>query len=296
MTKPVAFLGLGAMGRPMARNLAKAGFTVRGWNRTARPFTTETAAGVTIEPELANAVRGAEVVCICVLDDAAADAVVNAALPQLAPGTVLLDHSTLSVSAAQRLAQQAAARGVVYLDAPVSGGTGGAEAGTLTIMVGGSAASFEQAQDVLQAMGTLIRHMGPSGCGQGAKLVNQLLTAIHSAAAVEALHLGSRLGLDLENLHTVLSASFGASRMLDRTVPVLQQQAFASAFTVDVLSKDLGLIHKLGRETQTALPLGSAARRLYRTGQEAGLGALDAAALVRLLAAQSGGGTRGEED
>jgi 3-hydroxyisobutyrate dehydrogenase len=155
-------------------------------------------------------------------------------------------------------------------------------------MVGGRRAAFDRVQDVLLALGRLLRYMGPAGCGQGAKLVNQLLTAVHSAAAVEALHLGARLGLELESLHTVLSTSFGASRMLDRTVPVLQQQAFASAFTVDVLSKDLGLIHDLGRETQTALPLAEAARRLYQAGQEAGLGRQDAAALVRLLAARSG--------
>ncbi|HEX5513710.1 MAG TPA: NAD(P)-dependent oxidoreductase [Gammaproteobacteria bacterium] len=296
MAKQVAFLGLGAMGRPMASNLARAGFVTRAWNRTAKPFAEVAAAGVLIEPELPAAVRGAEVVCVCVLDDAAAAAVLAAALPHLAPGTVVLDHSTLGVGTAQRLAQQAAASGVDYLDAPVSGGTGGAEAGTLTIMVGGRRAAFDQVQDVLPALGRLLRYMGPSGCGQGAKLVNQLLTAVHSAAAVEALHLGARLGLDLAELQTVLAASFGASRMLDRTVPVLQQQAFASAFTVDVLSKDLGLIQTLGQETGTALPLGEAALRLYRAGQQAGLGGQDAAALVRLLAAQSSGIPAGEEE
>ncbi len=287
MARQVAFLGLGAMGRPMAANLARAGLATRGWNRTARPFAAEAAAGVAVQPALADAVRGAEMVCMCVLDDHAAEAVLTAALPHLAPGTVVLDHSTLGVDTAQRLAQLAAGRGVDYLDAPVSGGTAGAEAGTLTIMVGGERAAFDRAQDVLQAMGRLIRYLGPSGCGQGAKLVNQLLTAVHSAAAVEALHLGARLGLDLGELHTVLQASFGASRMLDRTVPVLQQQAFASAFTVDVLTKDLGLIERLGKTTGTALPFGKAALDLYRAGQQAGLGELDAAALVRLLAARS---------
>jgi len=287
MAKRVAFLGLGAMGQPMAVNLAKAGFETFGWNRSERPFEALRAAGVTICSNLADAVRAAEVVCLCVLDDTAADAVVSQALPLLHRGTVMLDHSTLSVATTRRLARAAAERGVHYLDAPVSGGTGGAAAGTLTIMVGGDQAVFEQVRDVLQAMGRLLCHMGPSGSGQGTKLVNQLLTAVHSAAAVEALHLGQRLGLDLEQLHTVLAASFGASRMLDRTVPVLQQQAFASAFTVDVLSKDLRLIHALGQDTGTALPLADSALALYQDGQRAGLGELDAAALVRLLAARS---------
>lgn len=290
MAKQVAFLGLGAMGRPMAVNLARAGLATKAWNRTVRSFSAEAAAGVAVQPSLADAVRGAEVVCMCVLDDHAAEAVLTAALPHLAQGTVVLDHSTLGVDTAQRLAQMAAERNVVYLDAPVSGGTAGAEAGTLTIMVGGERDAFDRVQGVLQVLGRLIRYLGPSGCGQGAKLVNQLLTAVHSAAAVEALHLGSRLGLDLGELHTVLQASFGASRMLDRTVPVLRQQAFASAFTVDVLTKDLGLIERLGKTTGTELPFGKAALELYRAGQQAGLGELDAAALVRLLAARSASG------
>jgi 3-hydroxyisobutyrate dehydrogenase len=293
MTMQVAFLGLGAMGRPMAINLARAGFATRAWNRTPRTFAAVSSAGAHVEHELADAVRGVDIVCLCVLDNAAAEAVVAAALPHLAPGTIILDHSTLGVSTAQRLAAQAAAQGVDYLDAPVSGGTGGAEAATLSVMVGGSRRAFERAQPVLRAVGKLIQYMGPSGSGQGSKLVNQLLTAVHSAAAVEALHLAQRLGLDLGALHTVLSASFGASRMLDRTVPVLQQEAFESAFTVDVLTKDLRLIDRLGDETRTGLPLAEAALGLYQDGQRQGLGALDAAALVRLLAARSHQGGEG---
>lgn len=294
MTERVAFLGLGAMGRPMSINLVRAGFTTHGWNRTGKTFADLSGAGVAVTRDIDAAVGGVDVVCICVLNDMAAEEVVAAALPHLAPGTIVLDHSTLGVSTSQRLAEQSSARGVAYLDAPVSGGTAGAEAGTLSIMVGGSRDAFDRAQDVLQALGRLIRYMGPSGAGQGAKLVNQLLTAVHSAAAVEALHLGRRLGLDLAGLHEVLAASFGASRMLDRTVPVLQQDAFQSAFTIDVLAKDLGLIEKLGHETGTALPLGDAALQLYRAGQGAGLGGLDVAALVRLLAQRSGSAANGE--
>lgn len=287
MTREVAFLGLGAMGRPMAANLARAGLAVRGWNRTLLDGPELAQAGVTVVPHLADAVAGADAVCICVLDDSAAQAVLAAALPLLEPGAVVLDHSTLGVATSKQLAQQAAARGVHYLDAPVSGGTAGAAAASLTIMVGGEQPAFARVEGVLKALGRLVRYMGPSGSGQGAKLVNQLLTAVHSAAAVEALHLGRRLGLPLDALHTVLAASFGASRMLDRTLPVLQEEAFASAFTVDVLSKDLGLIQRLGEDTRTALPLAAAAAELYRAGQQAGLGGLDAAALVRLLAARS---------
>ncbi len=288
MSKSVAFLGLGAMGVPMSLNLARAGFSVCGWNRTARPFAELTAAGITIAASIEAAVTGADIVSICVLDDAAAEAVVGQALPHMRRDALILDHSTLGVSTAKRLAEQAAAAGVWYLDAPVSGGTAGASAGTLTVMVGGEKSAYERALPALQAVGKLLQHMGPSGSGQGAKLVNQLLTAVHSAAAVEALHLAQRLGLDLEQLHTVLAASFGASRMLDRTVPVVQQQNFDSAFTVDVLTKDLKLIQALGKQSGTPLPLGEAALAIYRDGQQAGLGQKDAAALIRLLAGQAG--------
>lgn len=284
MIEKLAFLGLGAMGRPMAINLARAGFSTRAWNRTAKAFEDVAAAGAAIERDLQGAVREAQVVCVCVLDNAAAEAVVGQALPHMAPGSIILDHSTLGVSTVQALARQAAEREVAYLDAPVSGGTVGAEAGTLSIMVGGERSAFERALPVLKALGRLIEYMGPSGSGQGAKLVNQLLTAVHSAAAVEALYLGRRLGLDLDQLHRVLQASYGASRMLDRTVPVLQAENFDSAFTVDVLAKDLRLIEALGHETSTPLPLGEAALALYRAGQNGGVGASDAAALVKILA------------
>lgn len=285
--QPIAFLGLGAMGRPMVANLARGGFSVRGWNRTPRPLPALEQAGVRLCAELAEAVEGVEVVCMCVLDDHAAEAVLSQALPRLCGGAVVLDHSTLGVDTAQRLASQALARGVHYLDAPVSGGSVGAEAASLTIMVGGEEAAFERVRPVLSAMGRLVRHLGPSGSGQGAKLVNQLLTAVHSAAAVEALHLADRLGLDSEALQPLLAASFGASRMLERTAPVLRAQNFESAFTVDVLAKDLNLIRRLGERSATDLPLTEAVSELYREGQQAGLGGLDAAALVRLLAERS---------
>ncbi|RFA27306.1 hypothetical protein CAI21_14795 [Alkalilimnicola ehrlichii] len=283
MTSQVAFLGLGAMGAPMARNLANAGFATRAWNRTPKPVEHLEANGVAVTAELAAAVAGAEFVLMCVLDDAASETVLSQALPHLQADTIVLDHSTIGVDTARRLAAQAAEVGVHYLDAPVSGGTAGAEAGTLSIMLGGAAAIVERCDAVLNAIGARYQRMGPSGSGQATKLVNQLLTAVHSAAAVEALNLGRQLGLELDALQDILSRSFGASRMLERTVPELQKGQFQSAFTVDVLSKDLGLIERLGKTTGTPLPFGETAYRLYRSGQQAGLGGLDAAALVRLL-------------
>src|SRR5690625_4890719 len=259
MADTVAFLGLGAMGAPMARNLAAAGFRVQAWNRTPRAFTTLHDAGVEIHHDPAEAVKAARWVCLCVLDATASESVLEQVRPALSNGTIVLDHGTIGVAAAQRLAASLAQVGAHYLDAPVSGGTAGAEAGTLTLMVGGDVGAYRDSAPVLDALGARRWHLGAAGSGQAAKLVNQLLTAVHSAAAVEALHLGRQLDLNLGQLAEVLATSFGAIRMLERSVPVVQAGDFASAFTVDVLTKDLTLVDALGKQTGSALPLGERA-------------------------------------
>lgn len=271
------------MGRPMAVNLARAGFSVRAWNRTAGHFGEVEEAGVEVCPSLAQAVAGAEAVCLCVLNDQAAESVVAQMLPHLSRGAVVADHSTIGVRTAVKLARAAGDHAVSYLDAPVSGGTAGAAAGTLTIMAGGDRAAFDRIRPLLDALGRLVLYMGPAGSGAAAKLVNQLLTAANQAAAAEALHLGARFGLDLGSLHQVLAASYGASRMVDRTVPVLESQQFESAFKVDVLVKDLGLVLDLAALAGAAAPVAEASLALYRRAQDAGLGGKDAAVLVKLF-------------
>jgi 3-hydroxyisobutyrate dehydrogenase-like beta-hydroxyacid dehydrogenase len=279
----LAFVGLGAMGHPMTANLAKAGFTVRAWNRTEHPFPELTEAGVRISPSLAAAVSGADLVCLCLLNDEAVETVFAQMLPHLKAGTVVVDHSTVGVGTVCRLAAAASAQGVHYLDAPVSGGAAGAAAATLTIMVGGERTAYERVAPALQAMGRLVVYLGPSGSGAAAKLVNQLLTAANQAAAAEALHLGARFGLDLQRLHTILAASFGASRMVDRSLPVLQSDQFDSPFKVDVLVKDLGLILDFAASSGVQTPMAEASLAQYQRAQGAGLGGSDAAVLVKLL-------------
>lgn len=203
-------------------------------------------------------------------------------LPALGQGCVIIDHSTIAPSTARRAAGHAAGRGASYLDAPVSGGVGGAESATLTVMVGGDREAFQRALPVLRAVGSTVEHLGPSGSGQSAKLVNQLLTTVHSAVAVEALHLGLTTGLDLSALHRILSESYGASRMLDRIVPRLASRDFDSPFRIDLLAKDLDLILRLGDEVSAPLPFARTAYRLYRLAKERHLGP-DAAALIELL-------------
>jgi 2-hydroxy-3-oxopropionate reductase len=281
--REVAFLGLGLMGRPMAANLARAGFAVRAWNRTVRDWSDLQALGIGICARPEEAVAGAGAVSLCLLDAAASEAVLSRVLPALEPGCIVLDHGTVGVDAARRLAAAAEARGARYLDAPVSGGVPGALAGTLTIMAGGEPAAFNEALPLLQAMGRLVCYMGPTGSGQAAKLVNQLLTAVHSAAAAEALNLGMRFRLDPDALYTVLAASYGASRMLERTLPVLKERRFESTFKTDVLQKDLGLVLAMSREAGAAVPLAALASDLCRRLQERGWGQKDVAALADLL-------------
>lgn len=275
----VAFLGLGAMGRPMARNLARAGHRVRAWNRTRRDFRELEAFGVEIVDQAEQAVRGAGAVFMCLLDDEASRSVVERVLPHLETGAVIVDHATIGVDTAQDLARQAALHGVSYLDAPVSGGVRGAEEGTLTIFVGGDAGALGRVQPLLGAVGQRIHHMGPPGAGQAAKLVNQLLTAVHSAAAVEALLLARRAGLDLERLVEALQTSYGQSRMLLRTLPVLLAANFDSAFTVSLLRKDLTLVQRLGEHVNSPVPLASWVLRRHLEAERHGLGGKDAAVL-----------------
>jgi len=291
----VAFLGLGAMGRPMARNLARAGYAVRAWNRTARAFDDLRASGVEIRSEPEQAVSGAQAVFMCVLDDKASRAVVARVLPHLTAGAVILDHSTIGVSTARDLARRAASRGVSYLDAPVSGGVSGAEQGTLTIFVGGDAGALRQVEPLLRVVGERIYHMGPSGAGQAAKLVNQLLTAVHQAAAVEALVLAQRAGLDLERLVDALQASYGQSRMLLRTLPVLLEEKFDSPFTVGLLRKDLMLVCRLGDDVDAPVPMASWVLEKHLEAERRGLGDRDAAILSKVWGEVSASRSTGHE-
>lgn len=283
----VAFLGLGAMGRPMARNLAKAGHRVRAWNRTPRAFPELEAAGVAMMPSVAEAVAGAEVVMSCVLDDEAVRALAAEVFAHGRPGLIYIDHSTIQVATAQELAEQALARGMRFVDAPISGGAAGAEAATLTVMVGTDADTFERIKPLLSCIGERIHHLGPSGSGQSMKLINQLLTALHQAAAVEALHLAQQAGLDLEQVGDVLSTSYGQSRMLERTVPVVIRDDYASPFTINLLAKDVNLIAGWAQRLQIELPLLQQAQAIFQGAQAAGLGDQDGAALILRLRGQA---------
>ncbi|MBV9281116.1 MAG: NAD(P)-dependent oxidoreductase, partial [Chloroflexi bacterium] len=206
-----------------------------------------------------------------------------------AEGTTVVDMSTIAPAVSRALAAELERRGVSFLDAPVSGGTQGAHAGTLTIMVGGEPAAFERARPVLEAMGKNIFHVGPSGSGEVVKLVNNILVGAIAAATAEAFVLGTKAGADLETMARVVGASTGASWQLSNQFPLRAfSGTFEPGFMTDLLVKDLGLALDLGAESRSPLFLTALARQLYGEAQAAGFGRDDYTSVMRVLEAVAG--------
>ncbi len=281
----VAFVGLGRMGRLMTPHLVRAGHEVRGFDLDPEAVVE----GVEGCESASAAARGAEV-AITMLPSP--EAVRSATLGEdgiaegLAPGALCIDMSTAPPALARELAEALARGGVDALDAPVSGGTIGAKAGTLTIMVGGPAAVAERAQPLFEALGTRVVHVGAHGLGQAAKLCNNLCAGINMAAIAQSLALARREGLDASVLYELLSSSTGDSRVLRTRFPAPvtdttpAAHGFAPMFTVDLMEKDLALAGQLAAEHGLeAQPL-AAALALYRRAQAEGHGALDYSAIA----------------
>lgn len=287
----VGFVGLGKMGRPMALNLLRAGFDLVVHNRSRGVVAEMVDAGAKAADAPCAVAARCDVVLTCLPDTAAVEQVYLADEGLGAgarPGQVFVDHSTVGPSTSRQLAAALQEKGASFLDGPVSGGTAGAQSGTLTIMVGGDAAAFATARPILAALGKNIHHVGPSGAGSVIKLANQLLVAINMAGAVEALVLGVKAGADPRVMLEVLSTSFGGSAMLDRAVPLILQRKFEPGTPINLILKDLGLIAALGKETTVRLILGSLAEEIFTEARASGLGQLDMAALVQPLERLSG--------
>jgi 3-hydroxyisobutyrate dehydrogenase len=252
--KNVGLIGLGIMGQPMAGNLLKAGFDVTVFSRTRSKVDALVAQGAHAASNAADVAGRCEMVVVIVTDSGDVEQVAESADGVFAgarAGLIVADMSTISPAVTRRLSQAAAARGVAWLDAPVSGGQAGAIAGTLTIMVGGEAAAFERALPVFQGMGKRVTHIGPSGHGQTAKLCNQILVAVNLLAASEALVFGAKAGLDLDKLHTALSGGAGNSWAFETLGRKMINRDFAPAFKVGLQQKDLRLVGEAARELQT---------------------------------------------
>jgi 3-hydroxyisobutyrate dehydrogenase len=289
----IGFIGLGNMGGPMAANLTAAQHRVRGFDVVRPALDALAAKGGEAAASIAAAVEGAELVITMLPAGPHVRDVYTGAggvLAAAAKGALLVDSSTIDVETARAVAAEAARRGFDMLDAPVSGGTAGAAAASLTFMVGGSEAGFARALPVLQAMGKTIVHAGPAGSGQAAKICNNMMLGIAMIGVSEGFALADRLGLDRQKLFDISSKSSGQSWAMTSYCPVPglvptapSNRDYQPGFTADMMLKDLKLAQAAANGTGTATPLGAAAAALYQMLANAGLGAKDFSVMFRYV-------------
>ena len=275
MSERIGYVGLGIMGRGMARNLLKAGFSVEVWNRTASRMEELAADGAKPASSPAEVAANCDIIITCVSDTPDVEAVIlgeNGVLQGARAGSLVIDCSTISPQSTRDIAAKLAEKGVHFLDAPVSGGSEGAAKGTLTIMVGGEAADVERATPVFQAMGKTITHVGPTGAGQMVKLVNQILVVGNCLAMCEAMLFAEAGGLDQQKTFNAISQGAAGSWMFTNRAPQIMRRDWRPGFTIDLQQKDIRLV--LEAADQMGVPLMGTGMifQLYRTLQQMGLG------------------------
>ena len=290
----ITLIGLGNKGLPMAANLLKAGHEVTGYDLSADLVAKHVANGGTGATSIADAVRNAEAIVTMLPAGKHVDTVYLGAggiLDGLNTKPILIDSSTIDVATAQNVAAVASAKGLDVLDAPVSGGTGGAIAGTLTFMCGGTEKAFEAAKSVLQAMGKNIIHAGAAGAGQSAKICNNMMLAVAMFGVSEAFVLADKLGLDRQKLFDITSTSTGQSWALTTYCPAPgpvptapSTRDYTGGFAAALMLKDLKLAQDAAESVGAATPLGAHAARLYQEVNDAGEGGRDFSVVFRWLA------------
>ncbi|MGF1605153.1 MAG: NAD(P)-dependent oxidoreductase [Rhodothalassiaceae bacterium] len=287
MPLKTAFLGLGVMGWPMAGHLARAGYAVIVYNRSPdKAVRWVQAHGHASAPSPAEAARDADLVFACVGADADVRAVTlgqAGAFDAMAPGAIFVDHTTCSADLARELAAEAQARGIGFIDAPVSGGEAGAIDGRLTIMAGGSAEAFAKAEPAMAAYGRMIRLLGPAGSGQSAKMVNQICIAGVLAGLSEALHFCQEGGLDPAAVVEVISKGAAQSWQMDNRAATMVAGAFDFGFAVDWMRKDLAIVLAEARRLGVSLPVTALVDQFYAEVQAKGGGRQDTSSLIRHL-------------
>ena len=292
----IAFIGLGNMGGPMAMNLQKAGHTLSAFDLSKEACARFAADGLPIAASAVATLEGAEVVVSMLPASAHVEGLYLGSdgqpgiLEKIAPGTLVIDSSTIAAATSRKVAEAAAKRGVAVIDAPVSGGTGGAIAGTLTFMVGGSEADLERARPVLEKMGANIFHAGAAGAGKTAKICNNMLLGVLMIGTSEAIALGVANGLDPKVLSEIMRRSSGGNWALEKynPLPGVMETApasknYAGGFGTDLMLKDLGLAQENAAAVRAATPLGGLARSLYAAHSLAGHGALDFSSVIKLV-------------
>jgi 2-hydroxy-3-oxopropionate reductase len=281
----IGFIGLGVMGAPMARNLLAAGHEVVAWNRSPEPLAALAEAGARAAEGPAAVAAEADVLITILKDDPVVREVLggpDGAIAAAPAGSLVIDMSTVSPALARELAEEAAARGVAFLDAPVSGGDVGARDGTLSIMVGGEAADVERARPVFDVLGSRVTHVGASGAGQVAKACNQVLVAVIFAGLSESLVLGSKLGVDPARILDAVGGGMAGNRIMEVRRDNFLDHDFAPGFKVDLHHKDLEIALGAGAEVDAPLPLAAEVQQMFRQLRAAGHGEEDDSALLRV--------------
>ena len=271
----LGFLGLGVMGGPMARNLVRAGYPVVGFDTDAGRLAKFTAAGGNGVKSAAEAGAGGTVVLLSLpTGDVVRDVVTgaNGLLTVMKSGTTIVDLSTTEPKVAQDCAAAAAAKGIIFLDGPVSGGEQGAIDAALSLMVGGDAAAFTRVKPILGCLGKSVVHMGGSGMGQATKLINNMIVAANFASVCEAWGLAAKMGLDPAILHEAIKGGWAGSRVMEETVPRLLTRNFVPGGSVDIMTKDVGYALNMARTANVPVPVTALAHELFRMVKAQGKG------------------------
>jgi len=282
----IGFIGLGAMGLPMARRLLAAGFRVRGFDVSADALRALDEAGGEVADSPAGAARDVDLVVLMVASAQQVEAVLDAPdgiLATLAGGATVVLHSTVAPAFSKALGERLAARGDFLLDAPVSGGVVGAEAGSLSVMAAGPGEAFAASEAMLEVVAGKVYRLGDTpGLGSSVKMVNQLLAGVHIVSAAEAMALGTRVGADPRVLYDIICHSAGGSWMFQNRVPRMLEDNPEVTSAVEIFVKDLGIVLDTGHELRFPLPLAAAAHQQFLAAAGAGLGRADDSAVVRV--------------
>jgi 3-hydroxyisobutyrate dehydrogenase-like beta-hydroxyacid dehydrogenase len=284
MPTTVGLIGLGLMGKPMGRNLLKAGFPLAVWNRTKSKADDLVREGAKLAANPRELAAQVDVLITIVSDPPALEEVMfgpQGALDALKRGSLFIDSSTVSPELARREAALCAERGIDFLDAPVTGGTWGAEKGELVFMIGGKQEVFDRAKPLLEAMGKKFFLLGPNGAGQTVKLAMNLILALEVEALAEATALVTHAGLDGQKLIDVLQSSMGRSPLMDVKAPMILKNDYPASFPLRLMHKDVRLALELARQQKIELPAGAAAYSTYSAVKDASKDDPDYAAVAR---------------
>ena len=290
--RKVGFIGLGNMGRPMAVNLLNAGADLMVHNRSQEVVHALADMGAEAATSVAQVASVRDFVLVCLPNEDTCERILmgeDGVFANAKSGSIVVDHSTVSVGLSRTAAKRAQERGTQFLDAPISGGPDGAKAGTLSIMVGGDEDAFENARAEFEMMGANVIRFGASGAGTAMKLINQLLTCVHTVAAAEAFNLANTAGVDIRKATDLLQKSFGGSTMVGRSGPITADRDFEnSGAAMRNLIKDIGIIMSMADEMGLAMPTGRAAAGILYEGRDSGLSDLDIAATIIPIEKRSG--------